>query len=81
MSTTFANLLSITAVQATIILAVIIASSATNRMSTISLWVLSVFPIGETIHFFSNTKRSVAHLMASLLPSVAMWLGLISKKV
>jgi len=45
------------------------------------LLVVPIYPISETISYFFHIKLKYCYLAISLLPSIAMWLGIVSKKI
>ena len=74
------NLLSVAIVPCVISIAVIIAWSNTETLGMLSLLAFPIHPIGETISFFLPLGQPRGHIIASLLPAIAMWLGLTTKK-
>jgi len=63
---------------------IIIAVAALTVYKSGSFWVLLVtpiYPISETISYFFRIELKYAYLLMSLLPSLTMWAGMITKRL
>ena len=63
-----------------IIIAVIVYISYGNPKSYGVLLAIPIHPISEIISYFFQIKIKYCYLLTSLLPSLSMWIGMLSKK-
>jgi hypothetical protein len=72
----------LTNILSTIMLAIILIVATIFRNANIWEGALNApfYPIGATISYFFLIKSKFVFLIMSLLPSLAMWIGIMSKK-
>jgi len=79
---TLANIFSVIAIPVIIIVALFISAAWPDRArANIGLLLLPIMPISETIWHFSHISLEGVFLIMSPLPPLAMWAGMITKKV
>jgi hypothetical protein len=79
------NLLSVAVVPVIIIVGILVSSlwsSPAGRpgIDMLGLLAVPINPISESIYFFTRMERASSYMIMSLLPPLAMWLGIINKR-
>jgi len=77
---TFANIVSVAMVPIIVSLVIFASYSRPSYFDIfVALLIASIHPISETLSFYFNLERASGYAIMSVLPSIAMWLGLMTK--
>ena len=73
------NIFSVIVLPGIIILLEIIAWSDPSRIGVLDLMMTTIYPVSETLYYFLRIERAISYMVMSLLPPIAMWLGMVTK--
>ena len=78
---TFLNIISVLTISAIVAIIIIIIYKEANSNRWGGLFVVPIYPISETISYFFKIGEKYGYLSMSVLPSLAMWIGMITKRL
>jgi len=74
------NVLSVAVLPGVIMLAGFVALSNPGRIGMLGLLATPIYPVSETLSYFLPIGRIHGYMIMSVLPPLAMWLGLATKR-